>query len=369
MMSRVPDTLDMTILSPLFFGDASGAAVYYSLLARHMLGKGMGVSVISDKEVGEFSGLYHPLFPRRCGQEKQFIRDLLAYATQNIDYLRISALVKHDAPRSLLVHSSFYNHPGLFPAVMRNLKKRMHGCHFVADVRDRLLPNKRVAELNIYDNIIACSENVARHLMVNGVSDGRITGIPVIQEKLKIESNAARAFLASNGLNNRPYILYVGLVKEAKGVGLLMDAYLRHVRSRMPDVALVICGLMKSTDSRLKASLKDEKGVLYLGARSRAEVLQLMWGASVCVNLSPNEGMPRSSLEALALKRPVILPPNVPEFSNYCPDFVVNSRKSSDVAGKIIQVLESGVVANYPVELHYPENVFPAYMNALELNK
>lgn len=361
------DRVDVTILSPLFFGDASGAAVYYSLLSKYMLRKGQRVSVISDKEDGGFSGLYHPLFPRRCGQEKKMARDLLAYAKQNFDYLRIPSLISQDAPRSLLVHSSFHNHPGLFQAVMRNLKKGAHDCNCVADVRDRLLPSKRVRELNIYDNIITCSENVTQHLLANGVVENRITCIPVIQEEINIEENAARMFLTSVGLNDRPYILYAGLIKEAKGITLLLDAYLRYIRRNMPDIALVVCGLMKSTDQKLINSLRNEKGVLYLGARSRTEVLQLMWGANICVNLSPNEGMPRSSLEALALRKPVILPPNVPEFTKYCPDFVLNSRKLPDVAERIIQVLDNNVVANYPVELHFPENVFPAYMKALNL--
>lgn len=359
--------MKVLILTPLFFGDSSGAAVYYKILANSFIQSGYAVSVISDKETGEFQGQYYGLLPSRCGREKRFPRDVFAYAIQNLKYLSIPKIIRYEQPNTLLVHSSFYNHPGAFASMMNMVRKRFSELTMVLDVRDRLVPAKQVKSFSIFDCVIACSENIMLHLCRHGLIKEQVTLIPVVQEKIDVDKQEAWEFTRSLKLKPLTYIFYAGLVKEAKGISVLLDAFLNYVKAVRPDVKLVISGLLKTQNERVLSALKED-GVAYLGNRKRSDVLKLMSCARLCVNLSPIEGMPRTSLESLALQKPTILPPNVPEFGRHCPDFVALDSNPKAVADKIIELLDTQAVPSYPIENHLPENVLPKYMAILSLN-
>lgn len=363
----VSNKTKVIICTPLFWGDASGASVYYRLLSHSLIQEGYKVAVISDKEPSELqpSVDYYSLFPARCGRKRKFLLDYFSYATQNLAYFNLNKIVSRVKPRAVLVHSSFYNHPGIFAHVMKGVTRKHPEVNFIADVRDGLMPPAKVPLLNVYRRVIACSENVMNHLLENGVDPERLIRIPVIQERLKTGNKLLARTVIDLGLEGQPYIFYAGLVKESKAVDVVLEAFLRYVRPIRKDVRLVIAGLMKTSNRGMKEMLAQD-GVLYVGNRRREEVLALMSGAALCVNLSPNEGMPRTSLEALALGRPVVLPPNVPEFSRYCEGFVVSEREPAIVANRMIEIMDAGVVPSYPIETHFPENVFNAYADLLQ---
>jgi glycosyltransferase involved in cell wall biosynthesis len=354
------------ICSPLFFGGGSGASAYYRLLASEFISRGYKVSVISDKEAeGGYVGIqYFPLFPERCSRERRAFRDKIAYLKQNFSYFQIEEILSKIVPQSVLVHSSFYNHPGIFSQMMKRTTAKHPEVSFIADVRDALMPTHKVPLLNEYRHVIACSESVAAHLLNNRLDPERLVNIPVIQERLDVDEGLAKELLDEIGIAGRPYIFYGGLIKKSKAVDILLEAYLGHVRTQRKDVQLVIAGLMKTSNANIQEMLGRE-GVIYLGNRRREEVLALMSRAALCVNLSPNEGMPRSSLEAMALGRPVVLPPNVPEFVRYCGDYVVAERSPSIVAARMMEIMDAAQLTDYPIEQHYPEVVLPAYQQLL----
>lgn len=366
MLEREASCKYLTICTPVFWGDGSGAASYYQLLTKECLALGWIVSVIGDQEAAthDLNLNYFPLFPVRCLRDRQFLRDRLAYLRQNLAYLKIGNILSKRSSQSTLIHSSFYNHPGLFPQVMKRVMQRNPNINFIADVRDALMPVRAVPVLNDYRHVIACSENVAAHLCENGVEPDRIVKIPVIQERLQVNDDLSASVLVELGIDGRAYIFFGGLIKEEKAVDILLEAYLQYVRPARRGMLLVVAGLMKTSNGRIREMLAQE-GVLYVGNRSRDEVLALMSGAALCVNLSPNEGMPRSCLEALALGRPVALPPNVPEFARYCGDFVVADRSPSAVAARLLEIMDAGVTVGYPIERHYPEAVLPIYKQLL----
>ncbi|RME56143.1 glycosyltransferase [Candidatus Parcubacteria bacterium] len=358
-------SMTVVFISPLFFGDSSGAAIYYRLLAKYVSDKGCIVSVISDKEMGDFDGQYYDLFPKRCGQNKKFPRDVYVYGVQNLKYLLIPKILHREQPNALLVHSSFYNHPGIFANAMNKVRNRFPELKMVLDVRDRMMSPEQVKSLAIYDKIIACSENVLADLQSKGLSKSKIIHIPVLQEKLSVDLSGLPKLLAGLGIR-QPYIYYAGLVKEAKGVDLLLDTYVNHIRRRNPELSLVISGLMKTRNSRIISQLKSE-GVRYIGNRCRSEVLQLIAGSSACVHLSPNEGLPRFCLEVLALRKPIVLPPNIPEFERYCADCVVPSSEPAEIAQKILTIYTDAKAPIYPIEMHFPESVLSKYLKVLGL--
>ena len=361
--------MNVVILSPLFWGDASGASVYYQLLAQSLIQHGSKVSVISDEELSESQSSldYFPLFPVRCGRERRLLRDILAYAKQNLTYLKLEKIITRIKPSSVLVHTSFYNNLGIFAHVMIGIIRKHPEINFIADVRDSLMPAHKVPLLNAYNRVIACSENVASYLLKNGVEPKRLIKIPVIQERLHPDGKFLAQLISNIGLDGKRYIFYAGLVKESKAIDILLEAFLYHVQPVKKDLQLVIAGLMKTSNRHIKDMLTQE-GVLYVGNRRRKEVLALMSGAALCINLSPCEGIPRSSLEALVLGKSVALPPNIPEFLQYCNDFVISVREPAKIASKIIQIMDAGIVPSYPNEIHYPENVLKSYIAVLNNN-
>jgi glycosyltransferase involved in cell wall biosynthesis len=365
-------TSKIIIITPIFSGSGTGAATYYRLLAQVLQHQEVELTVISEQTQSELetnSCEYIGLFPTRTGKQKQIIRDVIGYAWQNLQYLKLTGIFKQRQPNAVLVHTSFYNFPGIFPKVMQAaIQQKQFGQQYIADVRDVLLPIKQVKYLTQYDQVIACSENVLNRLVAGGLLKAKIKYIPVPQEAVSVDSSQVQQLLTQLNLHETPYIFYAGMIKEIKAVDLLLEAFTQFVYPKQPNIKLVLAGYIKTTNPTILKFLQSPN-VDYLGNRNRTEILQLIAGASLCVNLSPNESISRSSLEALALKRPTLLPPNIPEFERYCPNFVVNSRNPQEVAEKMMTALSDQVIPSYPIEQHLPENIIQKYEETLNLSR
>ncbi|QDZ40714.1 glycosyltransferase family 4 protein [Euhalothece natronophila Z-M001] len=356
------------IITPILFGSGTGAATYYYLLAEGLQHQGIDLTIISEKAnlpINFDNGEYLGLFPSRTGKKKQLIRDLIGYAWQNLQYLKLPSIVQKKQSNAVLVHTSFYNLPGIFPQVMkRAIAQKQSKQKYIADVRDVLLPLKQVKYLSQYDQVIACSENVRQLLISGGLNQEKITYIPIPQETISVNSVEVENLLTELGLDQTPYIFYAGMIKEIKAIDLLLETFTQFVHPKQPDIKLVLAGYIKTTNPKILNLLQSEN-VHYVGNRNRKDILNLMAGASLCINLSPNESIGRSSLEALALKRPTLLPPNIPEFMCHCPDFVVSSRDPQVIAEQIIDTLSKQKIPTYPIEQHLPEKVIQQYHTIL----
>lgn len=125
-------------------------------------------------------------------------------------------------------------------------------------------------------------------------------GLPA--ERLSVRPN----FLAADpgpGDGGGGYALYVGRLSEEKGIDTLIAAWSRSLGTTVP---LKIAGdgpLANLVD----AASKQAPGVTWLGARSHAEVLELMKGAIALVLPSlVYEGFPMTIVESLAVGTPVV---------------------------------------------------------------
>jgi glycosyltransferase involved in cell wall biosynthesis len=355
----------LLIVTPLFYGDGSGASVYYKHFSRLMAETGIEVGIVSDRTRAEALSWplsYFPLFPARCGLEKRPVIDRVNYLIQNILYFRLPGIISDFRPDAVVIHSSFLNHPGLFGFFCSLLMSRRREVKYFADVRDHLMPISQIARLNMFDGVIACSGNVASHLLRGGLIASRMHHIPVIQEPIRRDDYLDSSVLSEFGLVGAKYILYAGLIKESKGVDILLDAFLDHLRPAMPDTVLVLAGLTKTANTETLHRMSSN-GVRVLGPLSRNKILALMANASLCVNLSPSEGMPRSSLEALALGSTVALPPGIPEFDSCCGDRVVASRNPAVVAKRLAVLMNTPNTCRYPVERHFPGSVIQSYLS------
>lgn len=354
------------IITPVFFSSGSGAAAYYKLLAKELYKKNYEITVISDKEINDRDDELlknfniKGLFPKRCLREKNNIKDILLYFIQNLLFFKIFWYLYKIKPNKVLIHSSFYNHPGLFMFVTFIFLKFFKKINFYIDVRDNLLPNKKIGFLKKFKKVCVCSKNIYNNLKFNGISIDKLFYIPVLNNVTKPSQINIKSLLKKHNLINKNYLLYVGLIKESKNTDLLIRSFINFLQ-RKTNFYLVLAGLDKfhKTDNKL---LLKQKGVIHLGNQNHNNALILMSGANLCINISPNEGLPRASLEAISLNRKVLLPPNVTEFDLYSNLFVLKSEATElDIANKILTLITTNNNQNYPIEMHKPQNVIPMY--------
>ena len=85
--------------------------------------------------------------------------------------------------------------------------------------------------------------------------------------------------------------------------------------------------------------------------------------AALNVNLSLSEGMPRISLEALALNTKTILPQGIPEFDWHCNKWVATSYSdSSKLALQFKSILMNSDLPKYPLKNHSLKVIIKEYL-------
>ena len=105
----------------------------------------------------------------------------------------------------------------------------------------------------------------------------------------------------ASALTRKPYILYLGRINKAKGVGKLISMF-QEYRSSYEGLRLVLAG--HKDDSFV---IPDDEGISYLGFVSEEEKYKLIKGAMCLVNPSPLESLSIIVVEAMMLKVPVIV--------------------------------------------------------------
>ncbi len=295
------------------------------------------------------------LFPHRAGGQMGKLSQYARYAIQNIQYWWLPRLVREANPDVVLVHSSFHNFYNLLTPVVRYIATSIP---VIADIRDYHMPARRLSQLGSYHALIACSLNVLAHIKKQNGLAGRTVHIPVVQEKIDPIRPQAGVTLDKYKLIRNSYLLFAGLIKPEKGIDLLLKTY-DVLRARGCSEQLLLVGLIKDV-ALLKRALKTP-GVRILGAVSREELLDLMSCARMNINLSASEGMPRTSLEALALGTQTLLPKGIPEFERYCPQSVACASDPELVATQIENILAKRLQSDYPIEQHDPSAVLIQY--------
>lgn len=361
--------MHILIITPIFPPSTGGAATYYDQLIHGLLSGGIvkRITVVTERIPGLPN--YEPcdvrgievirLFPYRAGGRLNKLSQYARYGIQNLLYALIAYLVLKRRPDVVLIHSSFHNYFNLLTPVVRHISKIVP---VISDVRDHQLPTGRLYQLEYSHALIACSLNVLGHIRKRESLIGRTVHIPVLQEKLEPRKHAIQT-LEKYSLHQVPYLLYAGLIKPDKGIDLLLSAY-ELLSSRGWGEKLVLVGLAK--DSMLLRRALSIPGVRYLGPISRDELLDLMSCSRLVINLSGSEGMPRTSLEAMALGVRVIAPSGIPEFERYCPDSVACSADPELVASQIENLLSKPMQNEYPIDQHATDAVLIQYERLFE---
>ena len=349
--------MKVLILTPIFPPTTGGASTYYATLVREIFrqDKKITISVITERISGraavekqhESRLSVFRVFPYRAGRHLGFLSKLWRYAIQNVQYLFLPWAAARLNADLVIIHSSFHNHANLLHFIIPHILRR---CPVIADVRDQQLPLVKFDQLNSYSAIICCSLNVMAHINQSPSLARKSTHIPVIQTPISKERHSLNITLQKFKLLDKQFILFSGLLKEAKGVGSLLKAF-EELQHRSIDVELILAGINK--DPVLEKKAMHISRVKLLGEVAREELLDLMSAARININPSSSEGMPRSSLEALALGASVLLPRGIPEFEISCPKFVIRSTEHTDLADQIqSELLCSNTSAAYPISDH-----------------
>ena len=354
----------MLIITPIYQRPGSGASTYYNLLYKWLDEHDYRCEIISEWPPSRT--VKYGIWPVRSGRAKSWLRDICLYGVQNILYLLLPAILLWERPKKIIVHSSFFNNPntlilviGVFLFFQRKFAKS-----FVIDCRDSGFSKLCIKFLNYFSvQFIACSLNVESALIEAGADKELVQYIPIPHQGGPEKKEFRDEILAKFNLKSRQYVAYAGLIKTEKKVDVLVQAFKKYRKMGGKIPVLVLAGLMKDSGA-LRDSILSDPCIRHIGNLSPKEVRGLYRGSALAINVSPIEGMPRSSLEAITQEVPVILPPNVPEFANSDPNLIAPLVVEELSTLMLLQEKEQRR-ARYCIDQHEISAVFGKYQYVL----
>ncbi len=202
----------------------------------------------------------------------------------------------------------------------------------------------RVKIINRYTNIVICVSNSIKQMFVN---------YGVKKEKLRVVYNGIdkNIFHPCNVKRNMKRIIFVGAPIPMKGIDTLLIAF-NKVKTKIPDVELVICGSAKlhfCPEYKFDKSLiPPDNSVLFRGTVPQKELAEEFSGSALAVFPSSKkyclEGFAKVSIEAQACGCPVIVSNNggLPEtLVDGVTGKVFPSDNSDELASTTIKLLSS----------------------------
>lgn len=348
--------MNLLFLIPKFPPSVGGAATNYKILIDELQKNGCvrEVYVLTSwvkrkAKISEKHGkvrILRLIYPRAGFGKESFIKRGISFILNQFSicfFLPIVVYLKHID--ILHFHSTYCHIKGkyenfLFICLLRILKLK-HS--LVMDVQDLGWVPKRRVDVH---KIICASENI--FYLMRGVDNNakKCVHLPIPFRRPEL--------LINDKVNDfkkfEPYILFIGNIEELKGIYELINAFeLLGTQYKKYNLVLVgPNGLGNSFTSKIKQNHK----IIYVGPQPHTRIPNIIYCSEVVVLPSKSEGMPRVCLEAISLGKKVILPPGIPEFNRWCPEFVLSKVTPEEVALKIKEVLKDSKIPNYPLERH-----------------
>lgn len=365
------------ILSPVIPPAAGGAARYTKLLAEGLADSGRKVTVISEnhpehRSVSWAGGIdVRPIFPHRAGRVEIDSKAYVLYALQNVKMLglasEIEAIAKEDgiAP-VVLVHSSFFYKPSVMPRVISRLRKALGpDVRLVVDVRDPLSTPSAIRHYHLFDSIVCCSLLIQKELSRDSALAPKTVHIPIPFDPDPAPDLATcKEVLSKFGLQEGRFLFNPNGVARAKGFDEMLAAVVElRKRPGYEDVCLVTAGRKRDWIEADDAAVTDGS-LVYTGSVDHRTFLALAKSSLMGIIVSRIEGLPRASLEILAVGNRLVLPP-VLEFEEGAAAWVARDLDPVVLADQIQQLDSSAPPLSYDVGQHATEALVPQYM-ALE---
>lgn len=362
------------ILTSAYAPAPGGAANYTKLLATYLSENSAIQRVdVFTEAFPEQPKLYrstsdklrvHRIFPWRAGREQRDWRSYLAYAKQNVQLHRLRSWLPRDLD-VLLVHAQFHYNPNLLERALRKLRDdSANTLQLILDVRDPLMPYAKRACIELYDDVICCSNNVFKHVRELSQKRAQLHLIPILFQPPILAEQEVDDICKKYGLLGKRYLIGTNGISLAKRVDMCLEVTQR-LRAAEKDLFLVVAGRRRDWGS-IFAKAQGDGALKYVGALPQRELVALVSRSQLHMNPSPIEGLPRASLEAMAVGTPVLLPPNVPEFMAHSPHFVAK-KDLTELERQVRKILNrKNGETGYPVAIHYPEAVIPKYLKVFK---
>lgn len=362
------------IVCPVYAPHAGGGGQYFPLLAQQ-LKKISGindVAVLTERHPDRpfrslEEGVYiYRFLPQRDSLERKgkvysFLSFFLTYV---LFYIVIPVLMwKHKAG---VLHYTRYLRRGFYGLtwlLLTSLDKTV-----ILDMRATVENPRFIYNLFGYSAVISNSLGVFQQMERLGVAEGKhyLVPNPVLLPE-PIESGEAWLLVKKISEKiRRPYLAFVGQLLERKSINEVLDAF-DDFSSGNPEFQLVLAG-RNMLGASVERKIKANNNILHLGPIPREQALALMQEAEMILQPSKIEGIPRVSLEALALGKKVLLPPCVPEFVAENELFTVKEITPESIQGAIVRILEAGSLPKYDLSVHGPDHslsfLVTVYQNA-----
>lgn len=368
--------MNIVYVSPIYKPSVGGAAVYLDMMTQYF-SQSQDVetfTVITEKNpkssgnddvIAKKTSVLR-IFPFRAGRQKKNLLSYLLYVIQNAQYFYLLWYFMRHKVDAIFVHSSLHNNPNTLFVVIRIAKLFFKNTTYVLDVRDPKLPESRFYQCKIYDRIISCSNNVTQHLSKDVKIAKKVIEIPIPVEKSEDHEHRDADVLNRLGLNSKTFVFNGSGCSLEKGVKRL--AQVVKILRQTDDVFLVVAGKKRYWDEELEKA-NNEGWLICTGELSHAEVMALSTRSLVDMNASSVDSMPRHTLEALIHGSTILLPNDIPEFIEKCPNVVVDYSSPESVAWKIKGLLSGKKIeCSYDVSAHEPGCVFSQYISQINQN-
>ena len=271
-------------------------------------------------------------FPHRAGSNRKGFLFILKYILQNIRLLDVSKLCKENEINIVVIHSWYFIFPSVIPYLIRDIKK--NNIKLVMDCRDVSVPRKKIRKIRDYiDGYICCGLRVKNYLLDAGIDEATLYHIPIPINMAAVEDNYADKKLEEIGLAGQRFIFSPNGIVNSKGFPVLYNAWKMLVESGM-DIHLIVAGKSRHWDPSYHSGVENSK-LVYLGALEYAQLQSFYKKATISVNISQNEGLPRVPLEGIHHGNPCLFPPFTPEFDVFPPQMIATEFDSAKIAEQI----------------------------------
>jgi len=346
--------MKLLIVTPAFGDDGTGAGSYYAALTSRLNLKNYALEIVSHPHVNSIAFAqvnFLAFLPNLPALGHSLMSKIRSWLLLEVGIIRTANHLRKGRFDCLLVHDAILAKSlcalPLFCLLGPTSSRR------IVDVRAPVEGLLQRTKIWLFGRrIIACSRNTLESV---GARDGRTFLVPIPLDDVEIDSVGARLILKKSGVpGDARLVLYAGRLKRSKGVPKLIKGFLSAQLG--PDTFLILAGADKL--SRSDRRLLESPGVVHLGIQPRNITRGMMLLSSLVVSISPEEGLSRSMLEAISLERPVLLPPNTPEFNDTNPELVVDHDVSvDDLSLRIRTALDEAIRANYDLRPHNLDRV------------
>jgi glycosyltransferase involved in cell wall biosynthesis len=193
----------------------------------------------------------------------------------------------------------------------------------------------------------SCASNIDDILVRNGVPEDRIIRLPVVNP------DYVRDYRSIADSQTVSEMLYIGSLREAKGIFLLLEAF-EIIRERGLDLHLTVIGDGPAREEFEKRCHEIDFGehVTLTGSTSHDETLRRLAESDVLVLPSESEGVPRVVLEGQDVGTPVVATAvgGIPDVINHEENGMLAEQTAESVVENVLRLVRDDELYRTVVE-------------------